>query len=67
MTDIYESTKPEQLENTAVDDTEAEEAVSEETESGKHEAMPNMLDTIWEAEDLGIQGGFMYYFPDGKK
>lgn len=28
------------------------------------ESMPDMLDVIWEADDLGIQGGFMYYYPE---
>ena len=30
------------------------------------ESMPDMLDVIWEAEDLGIQGGFMYYYPEAE-
>lgn len=45
--------------------SEAPEEVSANTEDViEKESMPDMLDVIWEADDLGIQGGFMYYYPE---
>lgn len=39
-------------------------AVSHTDDMIEKESMPDMLDVIWEADDLGIQGGFMYYYPE---
>lgn len=54
-------------ENSAISKSDNENAAGDSNRNSdmiEKESMPDMLDVIWEADDLGIQGGFMYYYPE---